>query len=103
MVEKIDLPSLADGVYERWKSATIGSVNGNGVRFRVMENVTADWHAHDESDELFLVLSGVVNIDTEEDSQALSAGELLIVPARTMHRARVEGRATLIVIDAIQG
>ena len=58
----------------------------------MVENVTADWHAHDESDELFQVLSGVVNIDTEEDSQAPSAGELLIVPACTMHRARVEGR-----------
>ncbi|KAF3886497.1 MULTISPECIES: cupin domain-containing protein [Nostocales] len=101
-MEKHNLKHLGDGIVESWKSFNISQVNSNNVRFRVMENVTASWHSHSTSDELFYVISGTVHIDTEDGTHTLSANELLIVPAKTKHRARVEGKATLLVIDKIE-
>jgi MFS family permease len=97
-----DLASLGDGISARWHNQTIGAFNGNHLRFRVMEDAAADWHAHEDSDELFVVLSGRVAIDTEGGSHELGADELLVVPARLRHRARVEGRATLLVADGFR-
>ena len=66
-----------------------------------MEDITANWHTHTGSDELFYVMSGTFHMDTEHDTRAIRPGELFVVPAGTRHRGRVEGRATMLVIDGI--
>ena len=97
-----DLIRLSEGIAENWKSLDISQFNGNHVRLRVMEDVTANWHTHDYSDELFYVISGEIQIDSEEGTQSLGVSELTIVPAKMRHRARVEGRAVLLVIDGVK-
>jgi mannose-6-phosphate isomerase-like protein (cupin superfamily) len=102
MQSPCDLTALHDGVAAAWKSIDVASVNGNTVHCRVMQDVAADWHVHERSDELFYVLSGTVNLDTEQATHAIRAGALFVVPAGTRHRARVVGRATLLVVDRIR-
>jgi mannose-6-phosphate isomerase-like protein (cupin superfamily) len=96
-----DVDRLQRDVTDAWKSVDVATVNGNSVRFRVMQDVTAKWHVHDGSDELFYVVSGTVHLDTEHGTHSLAAGQLFVVTAGTRHRARVEGRATLVVVDNI--
>ena len=98
--QPIDLESLQNGVREAWKSFDLATINRNAVRFRVMENRTANWHVHENSDELFYVVGGTVLVDTEHGTCEIRAGQLFVVPAGTRHRARVEGRATLLVVDS---
>ncbi|MDJ0705753.1 MAG: cupin domain-containing protein [Leptolyngbyaceae cyanobacterium MO_188.B28] len=102
LTNKHNLISLAEGIVETCKTHDIGQFNGNSVRLRVMEDVTANWHSHNNSDELFYVISGEVHIDSEIGTQSLNANELYIVPAKMRYRARVEGRAALLVIDSIK-
>lgn len=97
----VDLKSLRRDVSEAWKSFDLATVNGNAVRLRVMQHTTANWHAHEASDELFYVISGTVYMDTEHGTKVIEAGQLFVVPAGTRHRGRAEGRATLLVVDAI--
>ena len=101
MQSPCDLAALHDGITAAWRSVDVAAVNGNAVRCRVMEDAAADWHVHADSDELFYVISGTVCLDTEHTTHALGAGQLLVIPARTRHRARVTGRATLLVVDRI--
>jgi len=97
-----DLDSLQISVTDAWKSFDVATVNGNAVRFRVMENTTANWHVHEHTDELFYVVSGAVLMDTEHGVREIRLRQLLVMPAGTRHPARVEGRATLLVIDNIR-
>ena len=60
---------LQAGVVDAWKSFDVATVNDNAVRFRVMENRVANWHVHDDSDELFYVVSGTVTMDTDEGAR----------------------------------
>jgi mannose-6-phosphate isomerase-like protein (cupin superfamily) len=46
------------------------------------------WHYHPNSDETFLVLEGVLCIDLEDRTVELSPGQLITIPANTMHRTR---------------
>jgi mannose-6-phosphate isomerase-like protein (cupin superfamily) len=84
-----------------WKSIEVATVNGNAVRLRTMQDMTANWHVHDGSDELFYVISGTVHMDTEQGVHEIPAGHLFVVRAGTRHRARVEGRASMLVVDCI--
>lgn len=83
---------------EPWASFNIGTVNGSPVSARVMENVEAEFHTHEKSDEFFLVLSGTVFIDTDDETIELTEGQSYTVKSGTKHRARVMGRAELIVV-----
>jgi mannose-6-phosphate isomerase-like protein (cupin superfamily) len=96
-----EMRNLQTGVADVWKSFDVATVNENAVRFRVMENTTANWHVHEHSDELFYVVSGIVLMDTELGVRKIQSRQLFVVPAGTRHRARVEGRATLLVVDNI--
>jgi mannose-6-phosphate isomerase-like protein (cupin superfamily) len=86
-----------------FKSVDVATVNGNTVRLRTMQNFTARWHSHVDSDELFYVLSGLFHLDTDERTLDLRAGELFVVPAGMRHRGRAGARTTLLVIDCIRG
>ncbi|HDN80765.1 MAG: hypothetical protein DRI61_10795 [Chloroflexi bacterium] len=48
---------------------------------------TLAWHKHLDQDELFLVHSGVITLDTEMGSLNLQAGELAVVPKGVVHRS----------------
>jgi mannose-6-phosphate isomerase-like protein (cupin superfamily) len=96
-----DLDSLQLDVADAWKSFDVATVNGNAVRFRLMRDVTARWHIHECSDELFYVISGTVYMETGHDTREIRSGQVFVVPAGIQHRARVEGRAAMLVVDKI--
>ncbi len=81
-----------------WFSETIGEHNGSPVAVRVMNNFSAPFHTHETDDEMFIVLKGSVQIDTPEGTTIISSGQSYTVAAGIKHRARVDGRAELIVI-----
>jgi mannose-6-phosphate isomerase-like protein (cupin superfamily) len=96
-----DLDRHQANATDTWKSVDVATVNGNAVRFRMMQDVTAKWHVHTRSDEFFYVVSGTVFMDTAQGTREIHSGQVFVVPAGTRHRARVEGRATMLVVDAI--
>jgi quercetin dioxygenase-like cupin family protein len=96
-----DLDQLQRGVVAAWQSVDVATINGNAVRSRVMQDVTAPWHVHAASDKLFLVMTGTLHLDTEQGTHALGPGQLFVMPAGTRHRARVAGRATLLIVDGL--
>ncbi len=97
---KVDAIALTRDVDAQWKSVNVAEVNGSKVRVRVMQDVTARWHYHGTSHELFYVIAGRVFIDFDSSTEELTAGQLLSVPPMTRHRARATQRAVLLVIDS---
>jgi mannose-6-phosphate isomerase-like protein (cupin superfamily) len=104
MLEKHLLKPLSDEVSEAWKNVNFAKVNGLDVRLRIVVDRAANFHAHADSDELFCCLEGVAHLDTADGATTtLGPHELAVVPRNTSHRLRVEGRAVVLVIDAITG
>lgn len=56
------------------------------------------WHRHLDEDELFLVLNGMVNMDSEWGSLTLHAGELVLVPKGVGHRSSSPWRAVVLLV-----
>ncbi len=104
MLEKYDLKALSDAVCDTWKNVNFTTVNGLNVRLRIVSNKAANFHSHADSDELFCCLEGTAFLDVEVGSSvALQPHQLTVVPRNTRHRLRAEGRAVVLVIDAITG
>jgi mannose-6-phosphate isomerase-like protein (cupin superfamily) len=104
MLEKHLLKPLSDAVSEAWKNVNFAKVNGLDVRLRIVVDRAANFHAHADSDELFCCLEGVAHLDTAGGATTtLEPHEFVVVPRNTSHRLRVEGRAVVLVIDAIKG
>lgn len=58
----------------------------------------SQWHIHPETDEMVVVLSGSVTIDTESESFSLAQNDCFIVKAGTQHRAKAAEQATLMTL-----
>lgn len=81
-----------------WVSESVDRFNGNQVDVRVIRCIVANWHLHTETDEMFVVLSGSVTIDTENGSFKLNENDCMVVKAGTKHRARTDETATLMTL-----
>jgi len=57
------------------------------------------WHAHPETDDFFLVLSGRLTIQLRDREIALGPGELFVVPAGVEHCPRSDEGAEILLIE----
>ncbi len=84
---------------EHWAPKIIARYNNNEVRL-VKTSGEWVWHKHDETDELFLILSGEFDMDFRDGTITVGPGELLIVPKGTEHRpAARRGEVSLLLLD----
>jgi mannose-6-phosphate isomerase-like protein (cupin superfamily) len=97
-IRKISLSERLSRFADLWSPKIIAQVNDTHVKLVKVQGDNFPWHTHEQEDELFLVLSGELVIETRDASTTLSAGELAVVPRGVEHRtlARVETHLVLI-------
>ena len=57
------------------------------------------WHAHEDTDDFFLVLAGRLTIQLRDRDVELSAGELFVVPRGVEHCPRADEPAEVLLIE----
>ncbi|HEX8937358.1 MAG TPA: cupin domain-containing protein [Sphingomicrobium sp.] len=99
MAEKVNIPEKLASFSDHWAPRIVARYNDNEVRLVKVEGEFI-WHRHDDTDELFLVLDGILDIELRERTVTLEAGELFVVPRGTEHRpcAR-KGEVKLLLMD----
>jgi mannose-6-phosphate isomerase-like protein (cupin superfamily) len=83
---------------DHWNPRIVGSYNGNELRLAKLEGEFT-WHSHAETDELFLVVSGTLDIEFRDGIRRLEAGELLVVPKGTEHRPTAARECAVFMMD----
>ncbi len=68
-----------------WQPHIVGALNGQHVKLAKLEG-TFVWHHHAQEDELFLVLSGHLDMEFRDRTVPVAAGEFIIVPRGVEHR-----------------
>lgn len=86
----IELGAIGAAVVEPYYNRSLASANGHEVRMSVMTH-GFPWHHHPDSDEIFLVLEGVLAIEFRDGEVLLRPGQMLKVPAGITHRTRPVG------------
>jgi len=93
----VDLAAKLATFTDHWQPRTIGQFNGHDLMV-VKAQGEFVWHKHDDTDDFFLVLKGVLDIEMRDRTVTLQPGQMYIVPKGVEHRpvAREEVHVLLI-------
>jgi mannose-6-phosphate isomerase-like protein (cupin superfamily) len=96
-LQKVRVDEAAAALEEFWSQQVVGSANGN--LFKVAKGIGETmWHAHDDQDEVFFVISGELVVQLRSGDVTLGAGELLVVPRGVEHCPRADGVVHLLLV-----
>ncbi len=102
--EKINKPVNIVNCFEKFSDTfspkIIGELNGQYVLAVHLEGSKVPWHIHEDEDEMFYVIEGVLEILLENESAALvNMGEFFIVQKGIKHRVIPRGHVKLILFE----
>jgi mannose-6-phosphate isomerase-like protein (cupin superfamily) len=99
MADKVNIPEKLASFSDHWAPRIVARYNDNEVRLVKVEGEFI-WHQHADTDELFLVLDGTLDMELRDRTVTLKAGELFVVPRATEHRPCARnGEVKLLLID----
>ena len=99
MPSPIDLHAILATFDEPWQPRTVGLYNGHDLMVAKLRG-EYHWHVHPDTDDLFLVLDGAMEIDLEDGSTvALGPGQLYVVPRGVRHRPRARDGAQILLVE----
>lgn len=90
--------AVAAALPELWSPRIVAALNDEHVKVARVHGAFV-WHAHDATDELFLVLDGRLRIDFEDGAADLGPGELLVVPRGVRHRPVAAEPCCLLLVE----
>ena len=88
----VDIRKEQAAISESYSNEVLLDVNADCMRLSVFEGEYR-WHHHPDSDELFLVVAGKLEIDLADGNRLeLAEWQSVVIPAGTVHRTRAIGR-----------
>lgn len=100
-LEKLDVQQLIDETTERWSNRTLCEVDGTAVRLGVLHG-EFHWHRHDDQDEFFFVIDGLMRIELEGmPTVELGPRQAFTVPKGLRHRPVVPVRTAVLMLERV--
>jgi mannose-6-phosphate isomerase-like protein (cupin superfamily) len=100
-LEKLDVQQLIDETTEQWSNRTLCEVDGTAVRLGVLHG-EFHWHRHDDQDEFFFVIEGLMRIELEGmPTVELGPRQAFTVPKGLRHRPVVPVRTAVLMLERV--
>lgn len=97
-LELIDLSVLIGACKDKWYNQTLTQVNDSVVRLGILDG-EFHWHKHDNEDEFFYVVDGLLIIDLEDRSVELKNLQGFTVPKGIVHRTRASQKTVVLMVE----
>lgn len=97
-MSKVNLAEKLDSFTKHWSPKIVGNYNGNDIMVVKVQGEFV-WHSHADTDDLFLVLKGEIDIELRDQTITLGEGEMFVVPAGVEHRPVAKHEAHLMLIE----
>jgi mannose-6-phosphate isomerase-like protein (cupin superfamily) len=81
-----------------WSPRVIAEMND--YQFKLVK-VQGDfvWHDHPDTDEVFIVMDGVLEIEFEDGKVTLEAGEMFVVPKGVKHKPSAQAECQILLVE----
>ncbi len=96
--EPINLDAKLQRFSDHWAPKVIAELNDYQLKLVKIAGEFV-WHQHDDTDELFVCLSGEMSIEMPNRRVALKAGELFVVPKGVRHKPRADEECAVLLIE----
>ncbi len=97
-LELIDVSELIRTCEKNWQNFSLCEVNDSVVRLGVIHG-EFHWHKHDNEDEFFYVIDGLLNIDFNDKTVNLTPGQGIMIPKGVVHRTRAPERTSILMVE----
>ena len=94
----INLQNKLEKFSDQWAPRIIAQFNDYHVKLVKVKGEFV-WHDHKETDELFIVLKGTLDILFSEGKTTLNAGEMYIVPRGVEHKPVAEQECHILLME----
>jgi mannose-6-phosphate isomerase-like protein (cupin superfamily) len=83
---------------EHWSPRVIAEMNDYQFKLVKLQGEFV-WHAHAETDEVFIVIEGRMVLEFREHSVPLAAGEMVVVPKGVEHRPVARDECCVMLVE----
>ena len=97
-MQKINIEEKLSLFTDYWNPRIIGELNGQHVKLAKLKGEFV-WHKHDNEDELFYVLDGMLKIEFRDKTVELYKNECIIVPKGVEHRPIAEHEVSVMLFE----
>ena len=97
-VAVVDLEDKFGRFDDRWQPHIVGTLNDMHVKVVKLEGEFI-WHHHDDEDELFLVVAGVLRMQFRDRELQVRAGQFVIVPRGVEHCPIADETVHVVLIE----
>ncbi len=98
MTEVINLAKKFDLFTEHWSPKIAGELNDSYVKLAKVQGEFI-WHHHDNEDELFFVVKGMLTIKLRERDLTIREGEFVIIPRGVEHMPVAEEEVWIMMLE----
>lgn len=98
MTDKANLSEKLAGFDEHYAPRTVAEFNGHDVMVAKLKGPFV-WHKHDDTDDFFLVIKGILDIELRDRTVTLGPGEVFVVPKGVEHRPVAREEVHIMLIE----
>ena len=99
----IDVVNISDKfeiITEQWDPKIIAQMND--YQFKIAK-IQGDfvWHSHPDTDEVFLVVDGILTIYLRDEELKLNAGEMCVIPKGVEHKPAAKDECQILMVEPV--
>jgi mannose-6-phosphate isomerase-like protein (cupin superfamily) len=99
MSKVININKCFDLFEDTFSPKIVGELNGQFVMVVRCEGDKVPWHTHENEDEMFFIIDGVLEVQEKESNTTLNSGEFYIVKRGIEHRIVPQGHVKLLLFE----
>ena len=99
MNDKVNLAGKLGAFSDHWSPRTVAEFNGHDVMVVKVQGEFV-WHQHADTDDLFLVLRGTLDLELRDRVVKLGPGEMFVVPRGVEHRPVAREEVHMLLMEA---
>jgi mannose-6-phosphate isomerase-like protein (cupin superfamily) len=100
MTGVVSIPNALASFSEQWQPHRLTSVNDHDVKIARIQGEFV-WHAHPDTDELFLVVSGELTLQLRDRDVVVGPNEIFVVPAGVEHCPKTAEETVIVMIEKV--
>ena len=97
-MHKVNINEKLSLFTDYWNPRIVGELNGQQVKLVKLQGEFV-WHKHDNEDELFYVVKGVLKMEFRDRTVVINEGEFLIVPRGVEHKPVADNEVAIMLFE----
>ncbi|NKB38588.1 MAG: cupin domain-containing protein [Gammaproteobacteria bacterium] len=81
-----------------WSPRVIAEMNNYQIKLAKVQGEFV-WHDHQDTDEMFFIIDGNLDIEFRDGKVSLGAGEMFVVPKGTEHRPVAQDECHIMLVE----